>query len=85
MTPRTVMLAVSGEMTVGEYYNKHIDQPFTRIPIYEENIDQIKGYVLKTDILTQMINDCQDCVLNTISRPVKFVSSNQDLPDLFES
>ena len=50
MTPRTVMLAVDQNTTVEDFFNKNMNLRFSRIPIYLNDLDNIKGLVLKDDI-----------------------------------
>ena len=47
MTPNLVIFSIPQEMTVEKFFEFHTESPFSRIPIYDENSDDIKGYVLK--------------------------------------
>lgn len=51
MTPRTVLFTLSDKMTVEEFFLKYQQEPFSRIPIYHDNQDNITGYVIKSDLL----------------------------------
>ncbi len=57
MTPRSVIFAVQQDMTVREFFAKYSDKPFSRIPIYDKNLDDITGYVLKNDLLVAQAKD----------------------------
>lgn len=57
MTPRPVVFSVSANMTVHDYFTAHQDQPFSRIPIYNQNIDDITGYILRSDLLIAQAKD----------------------------
>ena len=57
MTPRSVIYTASADLTVKEFFEQHGDSPFSRIPIYSENQDEMIGYVLKTDILLEQARD----------------------------
>ena len=51
MTPRTVVFAVPETTTVEEFFH-HCDQGhFSRIPIFDEDPDQVTGFVLRGDML----------------------------------
>jgi len=50
MTPRTVIFMAPKKMTVGEYFDQHASNPFTRIPIYGSSRDDVDDYVLKDDL-----------------------------------
>jgi len=52
MTHRTVVFSLSDKTTVDEFVEQHPDNPFSRIPIFEnDESEHITGYVLKGDIL----------------------------------
>jgi CBS domain containing-hemolysin-like protein len=57
MTPRAVIFAVSHDLTVGDFFRNHSNQPFSRIPVYSANQDDITGYVLKNDLLMAQARD----------------------------
>jgi len=49
-TPRTVVHMLHQDMTVTEALNHEITSQFTRMPIYGNSIDDIKGKVIKGDL-----------------------------------
>jgi CBS domain containing-hemolysin-like protein len=51
MTPSTVMMALHRTETVGKVVQKNASIPFSRIPIYDENIDDIIGVVFRSKIM----------------------------------
>jgi CBS domain containing-hemolysin-like protein len=51
MTPRVVVAALKSEMTVDEALVKTSSVPFSRLPIYGDNIDEVTGFVLREDLL----------------------------------
>ncbi|MCE9686630.1 hemolysin family protein [Shewanella sp. AS16] len=51
MTPRTVMFSLPVSLTQHEFVQQYMDKPFSRIPVYDEDHDDIIGYVNRTDIL----------------------------------
>ena len=51
MTPRTVVFSLPETMKVEEFFRKHDQYRFSRIPIYRANLDHVTGFVLKDDIL----------------------------------
>jgi CBS domain containing-hemolysin-like protein len=50
LTPRTVVCAIQVEGSVSAALAKLEDVPFTRIPVYEENIDAVRGLVFRPRI-----------------------------------
>lgn len=57
MTPRPVIFAVSQDMSAHDFFGAHSKKPFSRIPIFKNNQDDIVGYVLKVDLLTAQAQD----------------------------
>jgi CBS domain containing-hemolysin-like protein len=57
---------------------------FSRIPVYNENIDNITGYIHKHDILDNLANDNHQMQLKDIRRKMLVVTKNLSIPDLFE-
>ncbi len=57
MTPRTVMFSLPGSMTVEEYFFKHSQLAFTRIPIYKHTVDEPSHYVFRSDLLLAKARD----------------------------
>ena len=56
MTPRTSIFALDIEETVSENLNNIIEQGFSRIPVYKENIDNICGILYIKDLLNIDLN-----------------------------
>jgi CBS domain containing-hemolysin-like protein len=51
MTPRTVMFTLPASMSQQEFVREHLYKPFTRIPVYQDDHDNIIGYINRTDVL----------------------------------
>ncbi|RTR34454.1 CNNM domain-containing protein [Shewanella atlantica] len=51
MTPRTVMFSLSGSLSQEEFALKHKGTPFSRIPIYDKEPDDVIGYINRNDIM----------------------------------
>ncbi|WP_367106202.1 CNNM domain-containing protein [uncultured Psychrobacter sp.] len=84
MTPRSVMLAFEQDKTVAEVV---IDRPkltFSRLPIYDGDLDNITGFVLKTDMLLAKVNHAMHKPLTQFQRDITFVFSKMKLFDLLE-
>ena len=50
MSPRAVMFAQGEDKTVQAFFAAHANNPFSRIPLYKQNPEEISGYVLKQDL-----------------------------------
>ncbi|WP_339614873.1 hemolysin family protein [uncultured Gilvimarinus sp.] len=51
MTPRTVLFSENQSSLVGEVFAQHSSIPFSRIPIFADDSDNITGVVLLSDLL----------------------------------
>ncbi|ARD23313.1 CNNM domain-containing protein [Shewanella japonica] len=51
MTPRTVMFKLPIHLSQGEFVQQFLAKPFTRIPVYEDDPDNIIGYVNRNNII----------------------------------
>lgn len=56
MTPRIDIVALESMATLGEALSAFAESGFSRIPVYEESIDNIKGLLYAKDILTVVKN-----------------------------
>jgi CBS domain containing-hemolysin-like protein len=83
MTPRTVVFALSENLAVDETLSLHAQLPFSRIPVYGENLDNVTGFILKSDIL-QAGHENGAVLLSELSRPLVVVSGDLPLHSLFE-
>jgi CBS domain containing-hemolysin-like protein len=83
MTPRTVLFTLPASMQISEFKHKHMDAPHSRIPIYIKNQDNIVGFVLKTDILTALVKNKTDNILEDFKREIKVYPENVSLIDLY--
>ncbi|MFP4844653.1 CNNM domain-containing protein [Winogradskyella sp. PE311] len=84
MTPRTVMKAEDENMTVEEFFKKNMNLRFSRIPIYLDNSDNIKGLVLKGEVFKEMALDNGSKKLVELKRNIIVVERDLPIPKLFE-
>ncbi len=83
MTPRTVVLSASEDTTVKDFFEKHEKIRVSRIPIFRENIDNISGYVLKDDLMQNMIENKWEIQLKFLSRNIMVVNEKMPIIRLF--
>ncbi len=76
MTPRTVISALPETMKIGDALQAVSNTPFSRIPLYNKNVDDITGFILKDDVLIRSTKDCGD--ENT--RAVTEISPTESIP-----
>lgn len=60
MTPRSVFFALDSQMTVEEVFEKYKPVRFSRIPVYDQSLDNIIGLALRYKIQEALSNDHHD-------------------------
>ena len=74
MTPRTVVMALEEQQTVGGVFRKNDNNiPFARIPVYKENIDTVVGVVRRRELLSAMASDQSDRKVFEFQQEATFV------------
>lgn len=84
MTPRTVVLAAQEDLTLKDFFNNKDFLRYSRIPIYKDSIDNITGFVLKSDILLHLANDKKSIKLKDIRRPIIVCYENTTIPRFYD-
>lgn len=82
MSPRIDIFALDIEETFVEIYPKIIDKGYSRIPVYNDNIDQIEGVLFVKDLLPYI--DTDEFKWQTLIRPAFFVPENKKLDNLLK-
>ncbi|MCG8428748.1 MAG: hemolysin family protein [Chromatiales bacterium] len=84
MTPRTVVKTAPEKMTIKAYFEAHKELRFSRIPLYqEESHDHITGYILKDELLANLIKDDGNRPISTIKRDIIVIHETFPIPELF--
>ncbi len=84
MTPRTVMVAAEKNETIQDYYNNHKSLRFSRIPIFDEKMDNMIGYFLKTDMMKAIIENKGDQAVSTLGREFLVINEIESIAKVFE-
>ncbi|SFU58451.1 gliding motility-associated protein GldE [Pustulibacterium marinum] len=80
MRPRIDIFAVSEDTKFSEVLEEVIQNGYSRIPVYKENIDQVTGVLFVKDLLPHLDKKSFDWV--SIMRKPYFVPENKKLDDL---
>ena len=76
LTPRTVVFALDGSRTIKDIVeNEPAIFKFSRVPVYNESIENITGIVMTKKIFKQGLKD-DSVVLNTIQKDIFKLSEN---------
>jgi gliding motility-associated protein GldE len=82
MSPRIDIFALEINETFGELLPKIIEKGYSRIPVYNDNIDQIEGVLFVKDLIPHIDNKEFDW--KTLLRAPFFVPENKKLDDLLK-
>lgn len=70
MTPRMVVFTFQRDLTVREALAEHPVIAYSRIPIYDESIDDCNSFILRHDLLQAAAEDRHEIPLLTLARPL---------------
>ena len=79
MTPRTVTLAFDQKWTIKQVLDDTKILRFGRMPVYEESIDSLSGFVLRSDILMAASMDEWDTVLEDLKKPLLTIKADSSV------
>ncbi len=77
LTPRSVMYAVERNTAIKDILDDKRTYKFSRVPIYDDTIDNIVGVVLTKKLFKQAIRD-KNATLESIMKPV--LTLNENIP-----
>lgn len=84
VTPRSVVTAFDENMTVGDVFARYPKLPFSRFPIFNEDLDNATGFVLKSDLLIAKANQEIHTPIKQFRRDIHFVFAKLKLFDLLD-
>lgn len=85
MTPRAVVKIASEDKTIAAFFEGNPKMRFSRIPVYGDRIDNITGFVLKDNILEEMVNNNGHLPLSGIKRKILITDRSTPIPQLFDT
>ncbi|MCI9286968.1 MAG: HlyC/CorC family transporter [Clostridia bacterium] len=83
MTHRTDIFALNIDMNVSELIEELEEYTYSRIPVYEDTIDEIKGILYLKDLL-KYVKTKRNIKLKSIIRPAYFVARSKPIDELFK-
>ena len=79
LTPRSVIYAFEDTQTVGEIMDSTEDIIFSRIPVFNDNIDNVIGMVYKDNLLETMADDYFEKTTSQLVEPVEKVYEKESV------
>ena len=84
LTPRSVIFALDKTSSVREVLDKYNDIEFSRIPVYEEGLDNIIGIVRRHVLLKSKAEDQFDVTMGELAKPIHTVEENDSVGDVLD-
>jgi CBS domain containing-hemolysin-like protein len=84
MTPRPDIVAIPADATLDELRELFRDQEYSRIPVYQENLDNILGIVFVKDLVLLPETNGGNRSIAALVRPAVFVPETKRVPELLK-
>jgi CBS domain containing-hemolysin-like protein len=85
MTPRNVMTAFPESISLTEVAKQLTEKSFSRIPVYQNTVDNVTGMVLKDELLKKLADDDHHLTLRDLRRNVIRIQETQSVTELFRA
>ncbi len=85
MTPRTEIVALPVESTVINARDLIIEEKYSRMPVFRENIDNIEGVIYVRDLLNAWSENKEDQTIESLLRPAFFVPETKSAAELLKN
>ncbi|MFI3167858.1 MAG: hemolysin family protein [Bacillota bacterium] len=80
LTSRQEIIAISNKLSMEEVKNVFLENEYSRMPVYDENIDQIVGFILEKDFYKILLQDKID--FKEIIKPLYFTLPKMKVSNL---
>ena len=84
MVPRIDMAAVNADETLGEARPHVVETGYSRIPVYQENLDDVVGVMVLKDFLLALTEGQHERKVRDIMREALFVPESMRVDDLLK-
>jgi len=84
MTPRPEVIAIPANATVADLRKVLINTKFSRIPVYEDSLDDITGVAFARDLLQIPESEAASRTVRELARPAFFVPETKHGSDLLK-
>jgi magnesium and cobalt transporter len=82
MTPRIAVAGVEIGSTIGDVIKATLEEGYSRLPVYEGDLDHIVGFVMVKDLLGFWKEDLNSPLPKEIIRPIILVHGSKKIGDL---
>lgn len=82
MTPRPNIVAIAADASLEELRQLVINEQYSRIPVYEQNIDVVVGFIHVRDMFELDEDERARRTVRELRRPIRFVPETKPVNDL---
>ena len=82
MTPRPDMVAIAHDATVAQFRALFAEEEYSRIPVYQDNLDNILGFVFAKDLVTLDGVQGTSRIVPQLLRPAQVVPEGKRVAEL---
>ncbi len=85
MTPRPVVFSLPAAMTTDAFILAIDGKPFTRIPVYDQQMDDVRGFVIKGEVLMAHVKRAAEGLrIGEVMRPLESTHGAVPVDKLFQ-
>jgi len=84
ITPRVDIVSLKSDESIDTAMDTIAERQFSKIPIYKDSIDNIKGILYAKDIIPYLIGSRPNINLQTLAREPFFIPETKPIDDLME-
>jgi putative hemolysin len=84
MTPRTEICSLENTATVKDARDLMLEEKYSRLPVYNENIENIEGFIYVRDLLQVWADGKENSTIDSLVRDVYFVPETKLVDELLE-
>src|SRR5690606_31363600 len=85
MTPFTVVTLEDETKSLDEFHQSHKSLRLSRIPVYKDMTHNITGFVLRDDVLEEIVEERRHKLLSDLKRDIFVISAEKPIPEVFET
>lgn len=85
MTPRTVVFSLPSSATVESFFIAQDENRFSRVPVYEEDPDNVTGFVLRSDVLLAQARGEHEKTIGSFKRELPALPETANLAGAFRT
>ena len=82
MVPRIDMVCIEKNSSINELVQLAVENGHSRIPVYEDSIDDIVGLIYVKDLLSLILKSHEDLTLDDLIKPIYFIPETKPINQL---